>query len=86
MTDHCGVRLFRLEEFGKLREFGRSLVKAKLCPEEKEEAPVVSIVTVGGQSAGKSALVSMLSGIKLESTVNCTTRCVVTSWLSGREF
>lgn len=32
------------------------------------------IAVIGSQSAGKSALVSMLTGIKLESSIKATTR------------
>jgi GTPase SAR1 family protein len=44
-------------------------------PEPYEHAKLRRrIVAIGGQSAGKSALVSMLTGIKLESSTSATTR------------
>ena len=44
-------------------------------PEPYEHGRMMKrIVAVGSQSAGKSALISMLTGIKLESSTSATTR------------
>lgn len=75
MSGPSRLRPEKTPDWRKLQAFGRRLEHAGYL-DATDRTHVKRIVVIGGQSAGKSALVSMLTAVKLESSMKATTRSV----------
>ncbi|KAG7570906.1 hypothetical protein FFLO_01104 [Filobasidium floriforme] len=85
MSQPSRLRPERTPQFKSMQVFRKRLIAAGHL-ESSSPKHMKRIVVIGSQSAGKSALVSMLTGIKLESSIKATTRgLTVFRFVKGEE-